>query len=221
MKAITFFDTEIEPHTKKIVDIGAVRSDGSTFHSSSVKDFADFLGNTEFIGGHNILRHDLNYLGEGLHHYGIEHFQTVDTLFLSPLLFPQRPYHRLLKDDKLQTDELNNPVADSIKARDLFFDEVTAFGKLPKTIKHIYHTLLHRQPEFHAFFKFIAFTHPEDRVGVKHSIAEHFHNNLCLHAPLELLINTQPVELAYCLALINCTDRYSITPPWVLRNYPE
>ena len=28
-------------------------------------------------------------------------------------------------------------------------------------------------------------------------------------------------ELAYCLALINCKDRYSITPPWVLHSHPK
>ena len=39
-------------------------------------------------------------------------------------------YHRLLKDDKLQVEELNNPVNDSQKAKDLFFDEVNAFYNL-------------------------------------------------------------------------------------------
>ena len=29
------------------------------------------------------------------------------------------------------------------------------------------------------------------------------------------------MKLAYCLSLINSTDRYSITPPWVLMNFPE
>ena len=54
----------------------------------------------------------------------------IDTLYLSPLLFPHRPYHALLKDDKLQTDELNNPLNDSIKAMQLFYDEVNAFHAL-------------------------------------------------------------------------------------------
>ena len=33
-------------------------------------------------------------------------FTLVDTLHWSPLLFPERPYHSLLKDDKLQQDDL-------------------------------------------------------------------------------------------------------------------
>jgi len=35
--------------------------------------------------------------------------------------------HKLLKDDKLQTEDTNNPLNDSIKAKDLFFDEIAAF----------------------------------------------------------------------------------------------
>lgn len=41
--------------------------------------------------------------------------------------FPAKPYHKLLKDDKLQTEDTNNPLNDSIKARDLFFDEIATF----------------------------------------------------------------------------------------------
>ena len=44
--------------------------------------------------------------------YGNRTFALVDTLCWSSLLFPERPYHALLKDDKLLRDELNNPVSD-------------------------------------------------------------------------------------------------------------
>ena len=115
MKPITFFDTETEHESKKILDIGGVKSNGSTFHSASVKDFAGFLKNTRFICGHNIIRHDLEYIRESLSAQGINQLRVIDTLFLSPLLFPKKPYHRLLKDDKLQPEELNNPVNDSKK----------------------------------------------------------------------------------------------------------
>ena len=35
------------------------------------------------------------------------------------------------------------------------------------------------------------------------------------------MISKNPIELSYCLALINVNDKYSITPPWVLRSYPS
>ena len=36
----------------------------------------------------------------------------------------------------------------------------------------------------------------------------------------KIMIYKHPIELAYCLALIQTRSRYSITPPWVLKNYP-
>lgn len=38
---------------------------------------------------------------------------------------------------------------------------------------------------------------------------------------LAAIIEQQPVELAFALALISTTERNSITPPWVLHNYPN
>ena len=43
----------------------------------------------------------------------------VNTLYVSPLLFTERPYHRLLNDDKLVSEQMNSPVNDCEKARDL------------------------------------------------------------------------------------------------------
>jgi ATP-dependent DNA helicase RecQ len=52
-----------------------------------------------------------------------------------------------------------------------------------------------------------------------------FENEICEQAALTGLIETQPVALAYCLSLINSfishPELRSVTPPWVLRNYPE
>ncbi len=52
-------------------------------------------------------------------------------------------------------------------------------------------------------------------------IRERFLSKICENVRLESLIQDTPIELAYCLALINTDNRYSITPPWVLKNYPE
>ena len=44
----------------------------------------------------------------------------------------------LLKDDKIQSEELNNPLNDAMKARDLFFDEVNEFQALSSKMKWIF-----------------------------------------------------------------------------------
>lgn len=99
MKQIVFFDTEINPKTNEILDTGAVDNDGRQFHSANLSKFAEFIYDYEYIGGHNILACDLKFLEEVI--VNTEKTRFIDTLCLSPLLFPSRPYHRLLKDDKL------------------------------------------------------------------------------------------------------------------------
>jgi len=37
----------------------------------------------------------------------LKKFNYIDTLHLSPLIFPQKPYHKLIKDEKLQSDQIN------------------------------------------------------------------------------------------------------------------
>lgn len=217
MRPITFFDTEVEPQSKRVLDIGAVNNDGSIFHSQSVNDFISFLQGVKYLCGHNILNHDLQYVD--LKKHGQNHLQIIDTLYLSPLLFPTKPYHKLLKDDKLQTQELNNPVNDSFKAKDLFYDEINAFKQLDDEIQQIYYLLLSNKKEFCGFFDYIKFENIDKTVV--DLIEEKFRDSFCTHTSIEKIVISNPIELSYVLALITSTDRYSITPPWVLKNYPE
>jgi ATP-dependent DNA helicase, RecQ family len=258
--SIAFIDTEIEPVSGKILDIGSVREDGGLFHKASVAEFINFLSGTQFVCGHNILNHDIFYLGKALSNnvinpaniIGTQDTATmqskfpiwinpayiIDTLFLSPLLFPTKPYHSLLKDDKLQSEEANNPLNDSIKARDLFNDEVAAFDQADEALKQIFYLLLKDKKEFGAFFRFIGYTNENSddeklirqksenengNIGVL--IRKMFKNEICEQADLAKIISEHPIELAYSLSLINsfiCHKKiHSVTPPWVLKNYPE
>ena len=161
--------------------------------------------------------HDLKYLKSAFVATGINNIKFINTLFLSPLLFPTRPYHALLKDDKLQTDDINNPLTDSIKARDLFFDEVATFNNADNMIKEIYYYLLKDKEEFCSFFQFI--NYKENGANVEKLVREKFYALICEKADISRMVQEYPVELAYCLALINTKSRYSITPAWVIRNF--
>ena len=233
MQNIIFIDSEIGIADKKIHDIGAIRQDGAIFHSPNVRDFIDFIKDAEFICGHNIVHHDLKFLAPALE--GKLSAIPIDTLYLSPLLFPKRPYHALLKDDKIQSDELNNPLNDSIKAQALFADEVTAFSELPPKLKQIFYMLLNEHSEFTGFFSYIDYNpnaksfvnhirHGGFSIGEKHLkalIQEEFRGLICEHADLSTIIKAHPVELAYALSLIHTNDFHSITPPWLVCNFPE
>jgi len=218
MKPIVFFDTEIEPQSFKILDIGAIGNDGSNIHTETSADFNVFIKGTEFICGHNVFKHDWKYISKYVSNP--ESYKLIDTLFLSPLLFPTKPYHSLVKDDKLIITELNNPVNDSIKAKDLFYDEITAFNTLDKELKDIFYMLLHNQKEFKNFFAYVSFKQ-EINTGLVELIKQYFQQKICNNAPIEKMIQHFPVELSYSLALINSTNKYSLTPPWVIKTYPE
>jgi ATP-dependent DNA helicase RecQ len=223
MNTIAFIDTEIEPKNGKILDIGGIKSDGDSFHQASVAEFIRFLNGTQFICGHNIFNHDLTYIGNALHDAGINPANVIDTLFLSPLLFPTNPYHALLKDDKLQSEYTNNPLNDSIKAKDLFHDEIAAFKKTNEGLQQIFYLLLKDKKEFQSFFRFIDYTGPS--ADPENLVRKKFSKAICDNFNLTKIVSDRPIELAYCLSLIDSFINHnkinSITPPWVLKNYPE
>jgi ATP-dependent DNA helicase RecQ len=221
MKSIAFFDLETSSKDHQIFDIGCVRSDGATFHENSISKFLNFINGSEFICGHNVFKHDLKYIHQATGNTTFGASNTIDTLYLSPLLFPRSPYHRLIKDDKLQTEELNNPLNDSIKARELFFDEVEAYDALNYDLKSIFYNLLSNQKEYAAFFRYVRPTRKLSHSILENLIRSFFTGKICEHSPISRLIVESCVSLAYALALVNVTDKYSLTPPWVLHNFPD
>ena len=111
---IGYIDIETNNDTA-IVDIGAYLSSGEKYHSSSIAGLAEFLKNATYICGHNIITHDVKILAANK--LDLHDRKIIDTLYLSPLLFPKRPYHNLVKDNKLDPENSNNPFTDAIKAK--------------------------------------------------------------------------------------------------------
>ena len=211
-----FVDIEVGLKDGKIHDIGALRWDGAVFHSNNKTGLFEFLNGVDYVCGHNIIHHDAKYLfGQEVCHWGI-----VDTLYMSPLLFPERPYHRLVKDDKLISEQINNPVNDCEKALDLLMDEVARWSGLSEEKKTIFATLLSGIPEFDGFLEFVN-AKAEKKSILPNMIRSVYNGRICEHADIEHIIINYPCELAYALALVDTTDYRSITPAWVLRNYPN
>lgn len=208
-------DVEIGLKDRKIHDIGALRHDGATYHKTSKEELFEFLSDTDYICGHNIIHHDAKYLFPDKTYRWI----LVDTLYISPLLFPERPYHRLVKDDKLISEQMNNPVNDCEKAKDLLLDEIARWHSLPDEKRKLFASLLKDQKEFEGFLSMVGAKSVNE--GIPELIRNLYVGKICQHADLNTLIKQHPCELAYALALIDTTDHRSITPGWVLHNYPE
>jgi ATP-dependent DNA helicase RecQ len=164
MKRIAFFDIELNPQTETIEDIGCIRDDGAVFHKKDIPGFFEFIKDTEFICGHNILAHDINWLQKHTSEKDWGKERAIDTLLFSPLLFPKKPYHSLLKDDKILSDERNNPVNDSKKAKELFDEEVSAFNALPAELKLLYYNLL--KGWGFSFFVYIGYNTVAEEEGI-------------------------------------------------------
>ncbi|HOF19763.1 MAG TPA: RecQ family ATP-dependent DNA helicase [Bacteroidales bacterium] len=219
-ESVVFIDTEIGGHSGQILDYGAIRNDGAKCRTRSGAVFHGFIKDAAFLCGHNIVHHDLEYIKQQVHGFTIAQNSIIDTLFWSPLLFPRKPYHRLIKDDKLIPEDINNPVSDAIKSRDLLYDEIHAFNDLPEELRNIFYSLLGGFSGFAGFFRFISFSPPLSLPAAK-LIRSYFSGSICSNCNLDDLILFKPIELAYSLAIINANDRDSITPPWVLKTFPE
>lgn len=143
-----------------------------------------------------------------------------------------RPSHKLLKDEKLQSDALNNPLLDAEKSRELFHDEVNAFHALDSELKDIYFKLLKDSKEFKGFFDYVGLKEESkgffnnlllaksNAKNLVKQIQSRFAGLICENAMLESFATEHPIELAYALSVINLRDKHSITPAWCLRNYP-
>jgi ATP-dependent DNA helicase RecQ len=219
MKNILFIDLEVNPDAGKILDVGACSTDGQTFHHKQVRKLVPFLQSVRFIAGHNFIKHDLSYLRRSLPDIDWSGLQVIDTLSLAPLLFPKRPYHKLAKDDKLEVEERSNPLHDALKSKELWENELFAFQQLDHSLQQIWYSLLKDTVEFKGFFRWLGYEHStKDLVAL---IRPYFDEKICTNAPLRQMAESHPVALAYALALISVDDSESLTPGWVILQYPE
>ena len=130
---------DLETKGDKIYRIGALCGTKSferkgSFNVAQALDDLDLLAkDCHYLIGHNILDFDLPLLQRLFPHLKLLGKPAIDTLYLSPLAFPENPYHRLVKDYKLVKDSLNDPVADARLSLTLFQDQWHSFAELAKT----------------------------------------------------------------------------------------
>ena len=114
---------------------------------------------------------------------------------------------------------MNNPVNDCKKANDLLLDEIACWNSLPKEKRILFASLLKGKKEFEGFLSIMNAEYINERIP--ELINKLYVGKICQHTDLDMLIEQYPCGLAYALALIDTTDYRSITPGWVLYNYPE
>lgn len=136
------FDLEVVPakgdKPDRIIMLGALRPDtGGELELrinanplEAIRQLDQMSQGASFVLGHNVVGHDLPLIRAVAPDLTMLGLPVIDTLRLSPLAFPQNPYHRLVKDYKLIRDSLNSPLADCRSTLTLFLDQREAFGQL-------------------------------------------------------------------------------------------
>ena len=117
------------------------------------------------------------------------------------------------------SEQINNPVNDCEKAKDLLLDEIARWKSFPEEKCRLFASLLKDKKEFEGFLSMVGAEYLNE--GLTEVIRDLYKGKICGHADLVMLVKEYPCELAYALALIDTTDYRSITPGWVLYNYPE
>ncbi|WPP51787.1 RecQ family ATP-dependent DNA helicase [Catalinimonas niigatensis] len=223
MKGVAFFDLEVTPKPKEKIDEIGIYFQDRTYNIRAISGLEELVQQADYFCGHNIFKHDIPCLERAGISASFLHSKFIDTLFLSALFFPSKPYHKLVKDYRLDKKHLNNPVEDSKLARDLLVDCLAAFHNLPIEQRDILFELLQQEREFKSFFQLLNYPmgrmkNPEE---ISQDILTYFKGCICEHADLHSLISFQAVPLAYALALIKAPDTGSVIPPWLLNTYPQ
>ena len=139
--AVLIIDLEVNPQSDRVFKLGAYRPDRDvSYESDDFDDDRGFLAaldamahlteGARWLMGHNILAHDLRYLRRVAPDLPWLALPVVDTLHLSPLAFPQNPYHRLIKNHKIIAAARNSPAADCRACWQLFQDQCAVFARM-------------------------------------------------------------------------------------------
>lgn len=184
-----------------------------------------------FVLGHNVVAFDqpaLAALHPGL---ALHRLPLIDTLELSPIAFPQNPYHRLIKDYKLCTTTRNDPVRDAEMAYALFIDQSEALRRRvderADEMRCLHFLLgLESGKGMANFFATL-------RRALKPSLAETVlawqratAGKVCITGQRWVLECGLPTPgwhkpLAYVLAWLGVASGNSVLPPWVQCRFPR
>ncbi len=193
-------------------------------------EFDAFGGSAEFIVGHNILSHDLPHLRAQDATLAILHKPVVDTLYLSPLAFPENPYHRLVKNYQIVRDSINNPAEDAAFSGKIFLEQWDAISQLLQSGSDaplLYRGFFHQEERFAGLSVALGamgapLIEGEDLIE---TFSWFIRKDVCtdgLERLVEQLIDKR-VEyspLAYVAAWLSVCGGNSVLPPWVRHQFP-
>lgn len=234
-------DIEVDPKTAQIFGLAAVWRNGPPAitskrgHLDKALDQVEVtLKDSDYLIGHNILRHDLPHLAAARPRLaGLAH-SPIDTLWLNPLAFPRNPYHRLVKhyhDGRLQAGHVNDPELDAQLVFQVLENQLDAFEQLnteqPDALVayHFLTTLPERSGGFDAVFKYTRGAPAPSYGAVEVAIRRLLSGHACAEGVKQVLDRVSSPQrawpLAYALSWISVAGGDSVMPPWVRHQFRE
>ena len=205
--------------------------------AGALAELDGFARDARWVAGHNLIGHDVPHLRIEAPDLGVLRLPAIDTLVLSPLAFPRRPYHQLVKDYKLVGDAKSNPAGDARLARQLLADETDALTKLgalsPERLDVMRSCLAGWAPAggggpsaagTAAFFGLVGARAMDDSALVE-CVMRLLGDRVCRATAREAIERTladaaQRPAVAYALEWVLVADTRSVLPRWVARAFP-
>ncbi|WP_166962043.1 RecQ family ATP-dependent DNA helicase [Yeosuana marina] len=211
---------DIETSKKgKINDVGALFN-GQELHENRLTRLENWINETEYVCGHNIVAHDIPMLERVLGKDIFKNKKIVDTLLWSPILFSDNPYHKLVKGYKIVNDsDYNNPLSDCKLTKQLLIDELNKFNELDTSIQNIYASLLSHSKDYSGFLELISFQ--KETKNTSSVIRTLFEDKVCDSANIYKIAVDSPIELAYAFAIINTKEDKSVLAYWLYKTLPK
>jgi len=239
LKSSLLLDLEVSQRGA-ILELGAVLDSLTLVHDDSrslpgtLHELDRLASGARCVLGHNLIRHDLPVLRTRAPDLLLHRLPVIDTLVLSPICFPENPYHRLVKDYKLVKESCNDPVADARQAAILFADEFRSLHGLKQTEPRVFElldfllTTTGPWEELLAagldkVFRALGGARPSEARALE-ICAEVFRRWGCSSVPVDgTLVRTgaERLALAYTVAWLRVAGSNSVLPPWVRMQHPE
>ena len=193
-----------------------------------LRELDRFASGADYLLGHNIILHDLPLCRAVDPRLAIFDKKVIDTLFLSPLAFPENPYHRLVKNYKLLRDSLNDPLADARLALALFQDlrQALQAQQTEAQLLSFYHYAFAENPRFAGLQRVFQSLGAETmNASAAFELLQILTQDRVCATAFEPVVQSYLPDpqlrpaLAYCLAWLRVAGGNSVLPPWVREQF--
>ncbi len=217
--------------------IGAIRTDRLRSYvwrgdgrglNTALAALEEFAEGASYLVGHNIIEHDLELLAKHAPRLELLNLPAIDTLYLSPLAFPENPYHSLVKqyqEPALARTQINDPLLDAELTLELLADIADALEAKEPDLLLAWHALLSTGVKGHAFDQFFRTIRKTDATpGVDEAIpavTRRLAERGCPRQAWEIAEDalSDPLALTYLLAWLPAAGGNSIIPPYVEKRF--